>query len=58
MTAPSGYYLTQASEADEHERVYVRVRLLLGSEQIADWRLATDAEAVEHEHRMELRYNR
>lgn len=58
MTAPAGYCLTQAAVADEHERMFVRVRLLLCTEQITDWRLASDAEAAEHERRMEERNTR
>nr|DAS26264.1 MAG TPA: hypothetical protein [Caudoviricetes sp.] len=53
MTAPDGYYITQAGEVNELQRLFVRRRTLLASEQPADWRIATASEQQTHERRMD-----
>ncbi|WP_418981687.1 hypothetical protein [Alistipes sp.] len=48
MTAPAGYYLTQAAVGSE-DRIFCTRRVLLPSEQAEEWRPATPREKADYE---------
>ncbi|WP_295939601.1 hypothetical protein [uncultured Alistipes sp.] len=52
MTAPDGYYLTQAHEGEEG-RLYARERMMLEGESLDDWRIATQEEKAEFDKSIE-----